>query len=213
MATKEKKAPKVVEVNQAIQNSYSDLIESGESANLEAINFIVELAEKMNAGLTEEVAKNSMKQVLKDVNVKPVVLPSHISAIKTASLIIKQFEAECSDIKASKVLSLATRVNCDVKAPNAQKHIESVKSFEELDQATLTKKASQERDNQKTRERTIKSTAKNLTIESVVDSLDDFLSAISLKDAKTTQPKKLDSVIARLYTISKNSKVSEKVSA
>jgi ribosomal protein L17 len=55
--------------------------------------------------------------------------------------------------------------------------------------------------------------AKDITVESVVDSLNTYLSSLSLKDIKTTEPKKLDEVIGKLITISKNSKVSEKVNA
>jgi ribosomal protein L17 len=50
-------------------------------------------------------------------------------------------------------------------------------------------------------------------VESVVDSLNTYLSSLSLKDIKTTEPKKLDEVIGKLITISKNSKVAEKVNA
>lgn len=202
---KETKAPKVIAVNNSVMNTYAELVESGESNNSQAIETIRKIAEKMAEGVTEQVVKDSMKQVLKDVSVKPIVLPSHASALKTANLIIQQYEGEIETIRANKILTLATRVNCDVKAENAKTHIAKSKTFAELDEATLTKAESQARDNKTEQKRVVKSQAKNLTIESIVDSLDAYFKAIDLKSAKTTEKAKLDSVIARLIQVSKNS--------
>ena len=127
------------------------------------------------------------------------------SALKTANLIIQQYEGEIETIRANKILTLATRVNCDVKAENAKAHIAKSNTFAELDEATLTKAESQARDNKTEQNRVVKSQAKNLTIESIVDSLDVYFKAIDLKQAKTTEKAKLDSVIARLIQVSKNS--------
>jgi hypothetical protein len=101
----------------------------------------------------------------------------------------------------------------DKKASGAKKHIESCNTFADLDEATLTKKESQTRDGSTRAKAEVSKSAKDITIESVVDSLGTYLSSLSLKDIKTTEPKKLDEVIGKLITISKNSKVAEKVNA
>jgi hypothetical protein len=211
MATKNKAV--AVEVDSIIATNYAVLIESGESTNLEALNFIVELNESMNGGITEEVAKESMKSVLQDVNVKPVVLPSHVSAVRTSSLIIKQFEGEISEIKAGKVLALAVRVNCDVKSANAKKHISKFATFAELDEGTRSKAESQARDGEAKTTQAIKESAQAITLESAVDGFTTWLKEQDLKTLKTTEAQKLDSLISKLIQVSKNSKAEVKVNA
>jgi hypothetical protein len=189
------------------------LIESGENNNMDAINFILAVGNEMAEGTTTREVKESMKQALNGVNVKPVVLPNHVDSLLVACLIIARFNDEIANIKASKVLSLAVRVMADKKANGAKKHIDSAKSFDELDEQTLTKKESQTRDGSTKAKAEMAKSAKDITVESVVDSLNTYLSSLSLKDIKTTEPKKLDEVIGKLITISKNSKVAEKVNA
>ena len=213
MATKEKAVKAVPAINSSIATEYAFLIESGESTNLEALNFIKELGDKLGTGITEEVAKESMKSVLKDVNVKPVVLPSHVSAVKIASRIIARFEGEVCEIKASKVLSLATRVLCDKKASGAEKAITDAESFAELDEVILSKAESQARDAQGEKTKAITESKKDIRIEAITDDLTTWLKAQDLKTLKTTEPKKLDALISKLIQVSKNSKVAEKVNA
>lgn len=216
MATKAK-APKevkeVIAINSNITTAYASLIESGENNNSDAINFILEVGNEMGNGATQKEVKESMKQALQGVNVRPVVLPNHVDSLLTACLIIAQFNDEMNDIKASKILSLAVRVMADKKAIGAQKHIQSAKTFAELEEQTLTKKESQTRDGSIKAKAEVSKSAKDITVESVVDSLVVYLANLSLKDIKTSEPKKLDEVIGKLITISKNSKVSEKVNA
>lgn len=210
---KEKAVKEAVAIDSTIATDYAVLIESGENTNIEALNFIKELGDKLGNGITEAVAKESMKSVLKDVNVKPVVLPSHISAVKVASKIIARFESEMSEIKASKVLSLATRIICDKKASGAEKAITSAESFDALDEAILSKAESQARDAQGEKAQAIKESKKTITLETIADELGAWLKAQDLKTLKTTEPKKLDALISKLIQVSKNSKVAEKVNA
>lgn len=210
---KEKAVKEVVKINSNISTAYALLIESGENNNMDAINFILEVGNEMANGTTTREVKESMKQALNGVNVKPVVLPNHVDSLLVACLIIARFNDEIANIKASKVLSLAVRVMADKKASGAQKHIESTKTFDELDEKTLTKKESQTRDGSTKAKAEVAKSAKDITLESVVDSLATYLSSLNLKDTKTTEPKKLDEVISKLIGISKNSKVSEKVNA
>jgi hypothetical protein len=212
MAKKET-VKEAVKINSNITTQYAQLIESGENANTEALNFILSVGNEMAEGTTTREVKESMKQALNGVNVKPVVLPNHVDSLQTACLIIERFNNEMANIKASKVLSLAVRVMADKKASGAKAHINSVKTFDELDEKTLTKKESQNRDNSTRAKAEVAKVAKSITLEDIVDSLDEYLKANDLKTLKTTEPKKLDSVISRLMGISKNSKVSEKVNA
>ena len=210
MATKAKETKAPIAINSGIATDYALLIESSESNNLDALNFIKELGDKLGNGITEEVAKESMKSVLNDVNLKPVVLPSHVSAVKVASRIIARFEGEISEIKASKVLSLATRIICDKKASGAEKHIKESASFADLDEATLTKAESQARDGKAQKTQAIKESSKAITLEGIVDDLSTWLKAQDLKSLKTTEPQKLDALIGKLMGVSNNSKAKVK---
>ena len=210
---KEKAVSEAVAIDTTTATRYAVLIEAGESANLEALNFIVDSSESMKAGITEAVMKESMKSVLKDVNIAPVVRPSHVPAMRPASLIIKQFEGEISEIKASKVLSLAVRVINDVKASGAKKHIESFDTFAELDEGTKTKAESQARDKQESNEATIAETSKDVSLEAVIDGVLQFVGNLDLRSATTKERKKLDTLVSKLITISTNTKATEKVNA
>lgn len=213
MAKKEKAPKEVIKINSNITTQYALLIESGENNNADAINFILSVGDEMANGATTREVKESMKQALNGVNVKPVVLPNHVDSLQTACLIIARFNDEMSNIKASKVLSLAVRVMADKKASGAKAHIEKAKSFDDLDEQTLTKKESQNRDGSDRAKAEVQKSAKNITVESVIDSLNTYLVSLDLKTVKTTEPKKLDEVIGKLIGISKNSKVADKVKA
>lgn len=143
---KEKAVKEAVRINATISTQYALLIESGENTNADAINFILAVGEEMKGGTTTREVKASMQESLKDVNVKPVVLPNHVDALQTACLIIEKFNNEIADIKASRILSLAVRVMADKKAAGAKAHINGMKSLDDLDANTKSKKESQERD-------------------------------------------------------------------
>jgi len=197
------KAPKVVEVikeNLVIQNGYETVINAGTTNNKVNQNFFYVVGNELQNGTTHAEAMASMKTMLKDVNIRPAILPNHVPAIPTACLIMQQFQAELDDIKATDILALAVRALYDVKAGGVKSAIAGCKTFAELDEKILTKKESQDRDGKKKVKTDTKDLAKNITLEDVIDK-------------KTTEPKKLDEVIGKLITISKRSKVSEKVNA
>lgn len=212
MAKKEA-VKEAVRINSNITTEYAKLIESGEGTNTEALNFILEVGEEMAKGTTTREVKASMQEALKGVNVKPVVLPNHVDALNTACLIINRFADTIGEVKASKVLSLAVRVNYDKKASGAKAHVNSAKSFEELDEATLSKKESQTRDASASAKAEVKKQAPAITLETIVDNFGEWLKAQDLKTIKTTEAQKLDALIAKLIQVSKNSKVSEKANA
>ena len=125
MATKEKAVKEIIAINSNISTAYASLIESGEDNNSNAINFILEVGNEMGNGATQKEVKESMKQALQGVNVRPVVLPNHVDSLLTACLIIARFNEEMKEIKVTKVLSLAVRVMADKKASGAKAHINS----------------------------------------------------------------------------------------
>ena len=206
------KEVKVVKQNLVIQNNYQDVINAGTTNNKINQGFIFVVGNEMQNGTTQDEAESSMKTMLKDVNIRPVILPTHVPAIPTACLMMVQFQAELDDIKATDILALAVRTLYDVKASGVKSAIAGCKTFAELDEKILSKKESQERDNKSKVKTDTKDLAKNITIENIVDNLNEYLKAINLKDKKTTEPAKLNDVIAKLYTIHQNS-VGAKVKA
>jgi hypothetical protein len=191
--------------NLVIQNGYVDVIKSSGVNNSINQRFIFVVGNELQNGTTHAEAMANMKAMLKDVNIRPLVLPNHVPAIPTACLIMQKMEAELENLKATEILSLAVRMLYDVKAGGVKSAIAGCKTFAELDEKILSKKESQDRDNKNKVKTDTKDLAKNITIEAIVDNLNDYLKAISLKDKKTTEPQKLNEVIGKLYTIYQNS--------
>jgi hypothetical protein len=144
--TKEKSVKESVKENQAIKNEYTELIASGVDSNSQAIQFVQMVAKEMQEGTTIREVKASMKSLLKDINIKPVILPTHAESIPVADFIIAKYANEIEGIKVSKILSLSARVLADKKSAGAKAHVNAFKTFEELDTKTKTKKESQTRD-------------------------------------------------------------------
>jgi hypothetical protein len=203
---KEIKAVEVKEVNAVLDNKYSQFINSGIENNLAGLNFITDLAEMLNGGLTQEVAINTLKEGAKNVEISPAVRYSHVPSIVIASLIVKKYENQISSIKVSKVLSLAVRVLADKKAKGAKAHIEANESFEDLDTNTAKKKESQNRD-------TIEDNSKKVSFEAVIDGALKFMESQNFQTLKTTEPKKVVILIAQLEQVLTNSKQAQKVKA
>jgi hypothetical protein len=198
------KSVKISTFDTSLQTAYAKFIESAENQNIEGLNFILELNEMLENGLTQEIAKASMKETAKDVKVKPAVLASHIPAISTAAAIIDRFNAEISSHKVSAILTLAVRINCDVKTANAKKHIKQFETIADISEGTLSKADSQARDKGEDLETEIVEKAEAITLESVLDALDVFISTKSLKDLTTADLTKLNKVISKLVTVQKN---------
>lgn len=143
-ATKEKAV--AVKENQVIKTDYAELIASGVDSNSQAIQFVQLVAKEMASGTTVREVKASMKSLLKDINIKPIILPTHAESIPVANMIITKYAAEIESVKVSKILSLSARVLADKKSAGAKSHVDAFKTFEELDTKTATKKESQTRD-------------------------------------------------------------------
>lgn len=198
------KPVKITTFDTSLQTAYALFIESAENQNIAGLNFITDLSEMLENGLTQDVAKASMKETAKDVKVKPAVLNSHVPAISTASFIIGHFDSEITNHKVSAILTLAVRVNYDVKTANAKKHVKQFATIAELIENTLSKAESQARDKGESLENEIVESAEKITLESVLDALDLFISTKSLKDLTTADLAKLNTVISKLITVKKN---------
>jgi hypothetical protein len=203
---KEIKAVEVKEVNAVLDNKYEQFINAGIENNLAGLNFITDLAEMLNQGLTQEVAINTLKEGAKNVEISPAVRYSHVPSIVIASLIVKKYENQISSIKVSKVLSLAVRVLADKKAKGAKAHIEANESFEDLDTNTAKKKESQTRD-------TIEDNSAKVSFEAVIDGALMFMKSQDFQTLKTTQPEKVGQLMSQLKQVLINTKQAQKVSA
>jgi len=140
-ATPKVKTPKIEKAYApAISNEYRALILATGETNSLAIGFIQFMGKQKS---TQEIQKESMKRELKNVNVKPVILPSQVPAIPTACLIIEAYKINALEVKAGAIMTLALRVNSDVKTENASAHIAKFSTLEDLDKGTKTKAESQ----------------------------------------------------------------------
>lgn len=151
-ATPKAKAPKAEKAySTKISTEYSKLIADTTSNNSSAIGFIVWMS---NQDASQAIQKESMARLLKDVNVRPVVLPSHVPSLKIAGEIIKNYDT--SNTKAGTILSLANRVLMDAGAENASAHMAQFSTIEELNEGTKTKAESQAENAQAKPEKEIK---------------------------------------------------------
>ena len=146
MATKVKAVKEAVKENQVIKTDYAELIASGVDSNSQAIQFVQLVAHEMASGTTIREVKASMQSLLKDINIKPIILPTHAESIPVADFIITKYASEIESIKVSKILSLSARVLADKKSAGAKAHVNAFKTFAELETKTATKKESQSRD-------------------------------------------------------------------
>jgi hypothetical protein len=205
--TASKNAPKPVKISTfdiSLQTTYALYIEQAENQNNAGFNFISDLWEMRQNGLTQDVAMASMKETAKGVCVKVAVKYSHVPAIETAAFLIQHFDKEITSHNVSDILTLAVRVNADKKAAQAKKHISKYETIEELKENTLTKADSTARDKGEELESDIAELAPAITLESVLDALDVFISNKSLKDLTTQDLAKLNKVIGKLITVQKN---------
>jgi hypothetical protein len=209
---KEKAVKETVKENQAIKNEYTELIASGVDSNSQAIQFVQMVAKEMQAGTTIREVKASMQSLLKDINIKPVILPTHAESIPVANLIIAKYSNEIEGIKVSKILSLSARVLADKKAGGAKSHIEGIKTFEELDTKTATKKESQTRDGS-TKPKVEKKPAKAVNVEDLVSAIYQGITSMKPVGQLTEKGKKEAKVIEGWIMQLQNNQIKVKVKA
>ena len=211
MTTKEKADKEAVKENQIIKTEYSELIASGVDSNSQGIQFVQLVAKEMASGTTVREVKASMKSLLKDINIKPIILPTHAESIPVANLIISKYANEIEGIKVSKILSLSARVLADKKASGAKSHIEGIKTFEELDTKTATKKESQTRDGS-TKPKVEKAT-KALNVEDLVSAIYQGITTMKPIGQLTEKGKKEPKVIEGWIMQLQNNQIKAKVNA
>ena len=144
VSTKAEKAPVVLDSQ--TQANYASVLLAKENSNQANFEFLAYVATCLNnKTLTQAVIEDSIKAELKGATIQAEFKSAHVKSAVIAQAIVKQIpDVQLSPI--SKVLTMANRVLDDVKAKNALAHIKQFKTFEELDEGTLTKAESQARD-------------------------------------------------------------------
>jgi hypothetical protein len=196
----------LVELNKDLENEYLDVIAKGEDANIANLEFIKSLDDQMQRGLTQVIATNTLKVTAKGIKVGIVVKHGHIPSIPTARIIVDKYFNEMPETTASAVLTLASRVLADVKASGVRKHIAKYDTLKELADNTKTKAESQADAKAESQAEAMQESAKAITLESIVDAVDSYLSATDLKTLTTSELEKLHKVIAKLITVENNTK-------
>ena len=196
-ATPKAKAPKAEKAfNQIISTEYSKLIADSSTNNSLSLSFIVWMA---NREESQAIQKESMARLLKDVNVRPVVLPSHVPSLKIAGQIISTYETD--NTKAGTVLSLANRVLMDVHAEGATAHIAQFSTIEELNEGTKTKAESQEANAETKPEKE----TKKITLESIFQkTITDIRKIGKPQELKTLDLETLATLLGIVQVIAKN---------
>jgi hypothetical protein len=201
-----KNASPLAELNDSLQAEYMDVIAKGEDANIANLEFIKSLDDQMQRGLTQAIAISTLKFTAKGIKVGIIVKHGHVPSIPTARIIVDKYFNEMPETTASAVLTLASRVLADVKASGVRKHIAKFDTLKELADGTRTKAESQAEAKAESQDEAIKESAKAITLESIVDAVDSYLSATDLKTLTTSELEKLHKVIAKLITVENNTK-------
>lgn len=193
--------------NPEVRAQYVTLLEVSENANLDAYDFANYLNGAIELKLTSvNQAKRTMKGVLDGSTIKPAILPSHVQHIPT---LVKMVDAlpETITFPIGKALGLAHRLDAWKGVANAAKIIGKADTFEQLNEQTPSKAEITAIKNGEKDTSNNEVIALGVTLEGIVDMLGEYLTKQDLKTLKTSELVKLDSVISRLITVAKNSKV------
>lgn len=193
--------------NAEVRAQYVTLLEVSENANLDAFEFANYLNNAIGLELTSITqATKTMKGVLKDSPIKPAILPSHVQHIPT---LVKMVDAlpETVTMPIGKALGLAHRLDAWKGVANAAKIIGKADSFEQLNEQTPSKAEITAINKGESQAQNSEIIALGVTLEGIVDMLGEYLTKQDLKTLKTVELVKLESVISRLVTVAKNSKV------
>ena len=201
------KAEKAVKVLDAkIQSEYASVLFAKENSNTANFTFLALVAKSLTEKtLTQSVIEDSIKAELKGATITAEFKSAHVKSAVIAQAIVTQIPS-VKDSPIAKVLTMANRVLDDKKAKGALAHIKQFKTMEELDENTLTKAESQARDKGESIKEEIVEKATAITLESIIDSMDAYLTQQDLKTLSTTELEKLRKVIGKLITVEKNSK-------
>ena len=182
---KAEKAPKVLDAN--IQAEYASVLMAKENSNTANFTFLALVAKSLTAkALTQAVIEDSIKAELKGATITAEFKSAHVKSAVIAQAIVTQIPA-VKDSPIAKVLTMATRVLDDKKAKGAIAHIKQFKTFEELDEGTLTKAESQARDKGESLSNEIAEKKEDITIESVLENFVRFFEGKNLQDLSTKE--------------------------
>lgn len=201
------KAEKAVKVlDSQTQANYAEVLMAKENSNAANFEFLAYVATCLNSKkLAQAVIEDSIKAESKGATITAEFKAGSVKYAVIAQAIVDAFP-EVLFAPVAKVLTMAGRVGDDVKAKNALAHIKKFDTFADLDEGTLTKAESQARDKGISLDAEIVEKASAITLESIIDSMDAYLTQQDLKTLSTTELEKLRKVIGKLITVEKNSK-------
>lgn len=189
-----------------VRQEYKKFINCSKDSNKRAYEFAQYLNSLLASGKTSvRQAKKTMANTLGGSEFKPTVLPSHVQHIPTLCLLVEGISDTIAQ-PISKAFGLSHRVDSWKGAGNAKKTIGKAKTFQELNSQVPTKAEITALARGEEVVAVKDSIAEAVTLESIIDLVNDYLTKQDLRTFKTVELQKLDSVIARLVTISKNSK-------
>ena len=182
-AVKAEKAVKVLDAK--IQAEYASVLFAKENSNTANFTFLALVAKSLTEKtLTQAVIEDSIKAELKGATITAEFKSAHVKSAVIAQAIVNQIPS-VKDSPIAKVLTMANRVLDDKKAKGALAHIKQFKTFEELDEGTLTKAESQARDKGESIKSEIEEKKEDITIESVLDGFVRFFNGKNLQDLST----------------------------
>jgi hypothetical protein len=197
------KAPKEIEISTLIKDAYSDLSGSARDA---MIYFVRQSALEIREGrVSLRVGRDSIKQAIKETGAISDISASSFDYMEIAEIILDKDGAEKETVKS--VLTLSAKLQKLTSKDEAISKASKAKTYAEIVDAVAEMKDDAQAEKESAQEESDAETLKEITLERIVDAVDDYLKNQSLKDLKTTELKKLESVIARLATVAKNSKV------
>lgn len=204
-------APKSVKtatysVDANVEALYSVLIQAGQDANAEGINFVLNLDVALKSGTTQENAKGTMKDMAKGL-MSPMVTYSQVPQVPTTAEIIRKEFPDMDKFTPKQLLTIGGNVLADVKAKGVKAHLAKFDTIKALKEGTKTKAESQADAKAQNQKEEIVELAPAITLESIIDSVDVYLNQQDLKTLSTTELEKLRKVISKLITVEKNSKV------
>lgn len=185
VSTKAEKTPVVLDSR--IQAEYASVLMAKENSNTANFTFLALVAKSLTAKtLTQAVIEDSIKAELKGATITAEFKSAHVKSAVIAQAIVEQIPS-VKDSPIAKVLTMANRVLDDKKAKGALAHIKQFKTFEELDEGTLTKAESQARDKGESIKEEIADKKENITTESVLDGFVQFFAGKNLQDLATSE--------------------------
>lgn len=202
-ATTTEKTAKTTEISAVVKNGYAKL---AGSTREQMVKFVQKSADEIISGrVSYRVGRASIKEAIKQNGAVSDISASSFDYMVTASLALNLDGADAQSVKS--VLKVSARLHKLIGADEAQNEVLRAKSWDALvadleeSEEAVAEEAEAVADAEE-----VEALTHGITLESVIDGLDAYLKTQSLQDLKTTELQKLESVIARLHAVAKNSK-------